>query len=608
MTPMLNAPMRKRIAQFKSKLEALPHSELPSDRFLKNNFYPFSNERGISSLIESIKATKPQTFEKNTIRVAVVISQSSIWSILKALQDHCDMIVFADINPYLITHTMRFHELLKYASNRQAFERGYQQIENDLLQDFDPSQATPNLAMRKETIGKDHFLYSDENFKEAQDAALKIPFAFTHVNLFHSKDRMKFFECFYRRKCAITFFNATNLYEWDAPVALAKLKSAEQWKPSLKLDSLFSHMSKYKPIIMFSTRENSEEECPLKAQLCSSFEEFWEINERAAQNFINERFPEVVLPDTPDLHTPMHAYGRYQSSISDIPRTPTGIVEYSYELHEEHQSSSAPHTPDIPRTPRAYEDDDEWYQMEEYQSSMPSTPGTPRTPKTPTIGSVDEEYDVEHEENELYDEQSISTPLTPGIPLSPTRGTAELGSQLYEGSVSSSGTPGISPISTKSASEEEYEETQSNNKQYEPTISHTSLDSPKTRQIQTPIAIPTTSLLCEEKLEAEKTLFSTPKTLSLFFKEDMHPISPSTSTFEALKPSCSSFFVEEDILLSHAKTTLPSTTQVSNKFLPSYEEHQKQASKIKIILKGGPSKESQKNPIRTEKSLKVASK
>ena len=241
-------------------------------------------------LFKTLKETEPEIFPKNTIRVAVLIGQSSFCSLLPKLSKHCDLIVFNDINPYLIQHTKKLLALLQISTSRQDFERRYEASKGNLFDDFEPSQATPDLAMRKLTLGEDHFLYSDSNFKASQKAALKLRFAFSHVNLFH-RDRKKFFELFHRRKCQITVFNATNLFEWSAKISLAHVKSEKQWKPNTVIKTIFAQMKKYHPMIMFSTRENAVESCALKTQFCLSSEEYFKINKLAAAKFLEEKFP-----------------------------------------------------------------------------------------------------------------------------------------------------------------------------------------------------------------------------------------------------------------------------------------------------------------------------
>lgn len=295
---MPRVSMKKRIDYFVQKLEALPYSKTPSDDFLRLNFYPFSNERGLDNILKTCREMCVDDFPANTIRVAVLIGQSSFCTLLSTLSRHCDLIVFNDINPYLIQHTRKLLALVQTSQNRIDFERQYKLIEKELLKDFYPSQTTPNLNMRKQTLGEDHFLFSDENFNACKKAATTLRFAFSHVNLFNRKDQKRFFELFHRRKCEITFFNATNLYEWAAKKPLAQLKSAKEWAPNNIVKSIFTHMKKYSPIVMFSTRENAIEACPLRSQLCFSSQDYFDINKRAADQFLQEKFRDFsAIPD-----------------------------------------------------------------------------------------------------------------------------------------------------------------------------------------------------------------------------------------------------------------------------------------------------------------------
>ncbi|MCS5712085.1 hypothetical protein [Candidatus Berkiella aquae] len=283
--------LKKRIKKFKNALEKIEHTELPSDKTLLNNFYPFSNERGINSLITLLKTKQPDTFEKNTIRVAVLIGQSSFCSILATLSSHCDLVVFNDINPYLQQHTKKLLWLLRNSSTREEFEIQYAEYKQKYVPHFTPCQVRPDLQMRKETLKENHFLFSDETFAAAREASFKLQFAFSYANLFHADNRKEFFQCFTRRKCAITFVNLTNLYEWDAKKSLALIEKKEEWQPKGELNFITHYMQKYTPIIMFSTRENAIESCPLVIKACFSFQHYFSFNQQAAQQFIDLKFP-----------------------------------------------------------------------------------------------------------------------------------------------------------------------------------------------------------------------------------------------------------------------------------------------------------------------------
>ncbi len=208
--------MRRRIKKLITCLESLPHSEISHLNNL--GFYPFSNEREFSTPFKILLKRKPDVFPHGTIRIAILIGESSFCSLLVALSGHCDLIVFTDINPRMIAHTRKLLSLLQTSEDRKDFEKRYNAVKTDLLPYFKSSEATPDLALRKITLGKYHFLYNDANFNDAKQASLKIKFAFCHVNLFHENDSMTFFKIFKERKLRRNQYAATRYLELRFPI------------------------------------------------------------------------------------------------------------------------------------------------------------------------------------------------------------------------------------------------------------------------------------------------------------------------------------------------------------------------------------------------------
>ncbi len=341
---------KKRINTLISKLETLIPEKLPSDGFFRTNFYPFSNERGISTPIGVLSNTQPAQVPQNTIRVAILVGQSSFCSLLAKLSEHCELAVFTDINPYFKQHTQKLQHLLQTTHNRNEFESQYKEYINGFSLSFKPSQVQPDLAMRKATLHSDHFLYSDQNFEAARLAARKLHFAFSEVNLFNASSRNGFFSCFTRRKCEITFINLTNLYEWDANISLAKVETKEQWRPKKQLKFIANKMTKYRPMIMFSTRENAIESCPLVMQMCFSFKDYFAISEQAAHAYLIARFPTLPVPmlvsasPTPELSAELEA--EEITSASEVRSAPQ-VISVNHMLNKYFQDEDKPYDEEL---------------------------------------------------------------------------------------------------------------------------------------------------------------------------------------------------------------------------------------------------------------------
>lgn len=344
---------KKRINTLISKLETLIPEKLPSDGFFRTNFYPFSNERGISTPIGVLSNTQPAQVPQNTIRVAILVGQSSFCSLLAKLSEHCELAVFTDVNPYFRQHTQKVQQLLQTTNSRNEFESQYAEYIKGFPLHFTPSQVQPDLAMRKATLQSDHFLYSDQNFEAAHLAAQKLHFAYSNVNLFNADSRKSFFSCFTRRKCEITFINLTNLYEWDANISLAKLKNKEQWHPKKQLKFITNLMTKYHPMIMFSTRENAVESCPLVMQVRFTFADYFRINEQAAHAYLMARFPTLPMLDfaspTPELSaqfevspTPEITPDSEISSVSEVPAAAPPVSSLNHMLQQYFQAENNP--------------------------------------------------------------------------------------------------------------------------------------------------------------------------------------------------------------------------------------------------------------------------
>ncbi len=292
---------KKRIESLTKELEAISFTPITDT----TNFYPFSNERGLEDPIESLAKITPQSFSKGTLRIAILIGQSSFCSILPELSRHCDLIIFNDLNPFLIQHVRLLLSQLQIAISPENFEERYFALRGNLFNDFKEDEVTPDLNMRKKTLGIFHFLHNPRRFAICQKAAQTMNFAFCHANLFSPADQKIFFDTLGKRKCRVTFFNATNLYEWDAKTPLAHIKNHEEWQPEHRLEKIFSSMNPC--ITMGSLRLNSGESCALKAMLFFSVASYFSANEINTQKYLKKQIAAAPWDPKPPI---VHDYKR----------------------------------------------------------------------------------------------------------------------------------------------------------------------------------------------------------------------------------------------------------------------------------------------------------
>jgi hypothetical protein len=148
--------------------------------------------------------------------------------------------------------------------------------------------------MRKEELKQFHFLSSQKRFEACQFAARNIHFAFCQTNLFFLEDRKAFFQCFNKRQTTkITFFNATNLHEWDAVKPLTKINNRNEWLPGHHVRDILEELNirGNTPILMASFRACVYETCALEVFLFFSSENYVRAYWKAIERYIQFTFP-----------------------------------------------------------------------------------------------------------------------------------------------------------------------------------------------------------------------------------------------------------------------------------------------------------------------------
>lgn len=271
----------------------------PKDKKHTNkDFYPFSNENSLQKVLSKLKNLNP--FRSKKIRVAIMVGQSSICSILPEIQAHCDVVLFADINPETMKHIKFLIDGLQAQSSRSKFKRYYQAQKKALAYlNFMPSEVTPDLGRRAETLGDDFFLASRKRYEACRDAAVKLQFGFSDINLFKSEEFANLTQLLETRNAEVSIFNATNLYEWDAKIPLARLKVTDKWEPQGKVTDVLHKISP--KWILHSVRKSRETPCDLRAKLSDNLGSYQRKNEKSVRAKLKDLHGDQAPKMYPDL-------------------------------------------------------------------------------------------------------------------------------------------------------------------------------------------------------------------------------------------------------------------------------------------------------------------
>lgn len=269
-----------RINSLIEAFEALGATPPQDKKHTNQDFYPFSNENSLQKVLSKLKNLNP--FRSKEIRVAIMVGQSSICSILPEIQSHCDVVLFADINPETMKHIKFLVNGLQTQSSRTKYKRYYQTQKKALAcLNFVSSEVTPDLDRRADTLGDNFFLASRKRYEACRDAAAKLHFGFSYINLFKSEEFANLSQLLATRNVEVSIFNATNLYEWDAKISLARLRVTDKWEPQGKVTEVLTSLNP--KLILHSVRKSRETPCDLRAKLSDNLESYQSKNEKSVR-------------------------------------------------------------------------------------------------------------------------------------------------------------------------------------------------------------------------------------------------------------------------------------------------------------------------------------
>lgn len=224
-----------------SSLEAqFPYTN-PKDTF---NFFPFSNESWqtkhesetiIAKLKRKIASLSAQ--QQEVPGAALVFGESNFLSLLDTLdQMQIKLVILADIEPGLMRHTQHLLHCIGKAKTRQEFLSWYCIDNPATLQEMTCInthgkrevgilsnsnllktllKSTPLFQKLKLSLGKEHFLFSEENFLRCKEVCAKLAFAHVQLDFLNKKECKKIASFLKEKNLQLKFVNITNIHDYD---------------------------------------------------------------------------------------------------------------------------------------------------------------------------------------------------------------------------------------------------------------------------------------------------------------------------------------------------------------------------------------------------------
>lgn len=191
-----------------------------------HKLFPFCNEYGFAEIIKILVRYKVDKSQKET--VSLVFGESNFLSLLPALSHFSDIVLLADVNPLLHRHRQFLLNCFMASSNPEEFESKYfvqgnpaigQHRPSNESWEFDPcfylSDLRENLNFTKASVGKHHFLHSQESFDNCKIALAKMTLLPIHFNVFDQPSCIQLNSLLHQYNAELNFCNFTNISEYD---------------------------------------------------------------------------------------------------------------------------------------------------------------------------------------------------------------------------------------------------------------------------------------------------------------------------------------------------------------------------------------------------------
>ncbi|VEB35400.1 Uncharacterised protein [Legionella sainthelensi] len=175
------------------------------------DLYSICNEHGWYSTINKIAAAKPYATKGS--KVALLVGESNLLSLLPEIGLHADVILCNDINSDLNRYTQFLVQCLAQSSTRKEFEEYYKKQENG--QYCNPLAYNINEEWKKladNWINEKHFLSSDARFALCKEQLSKLKIVWHNANLFNTFDCLELSKILKKYQAVITLINVNNLH------------------------------------------------------------------------------------------------------------------------------------------------------------------------------------------------------------------------------------------------------------------------------------------------------------------------------------------------------------------------------------------------------------
>ncbi len=228
--------------------------------------YVLSNEKKVDKIIECLRRQQAQLTNKK--RIAVIIGEGSVTSMLPELNDLCDAIILVDINYPVIEHNQRMIELLCHSKDREQFKSEYKKnfgvytyhmlTEDERRGDWG-TLGLKKLLGRAKDVGKEFFLSSEQRFLQCKNAAEQLEIIPLCINVFDLEQVNQLKQRLIDDNSIVSIVNVTNLYEWDANKNAINCYRKDEWQSNNNVSEMLNLLldNSVTPLILSSAYEKN---------------------------------------------------------------------------------------------------------------------------------------------------------------------------------------------------------------------------------------------------------------------------------------------------------------------------------------------------------------
>ncbi|CEG56574.1 hypothetical protein [Legionella fallonii] len=230
--------------------------------------YILSNEKKVDKIIECLRLQKSQSTNKK--RIAVIIGEGSVTSMLPELNGLCDAIILIDMNYPVIEHNQCMIELLCNSEDREQFKSEYKKnfgvytyhmLTADERRGDWGALGFKKLLGRSNDLGKEFFLSSEQRFLQCRNAAEQLEIVPLSINMFDLEQVRQLKQRLIDDNSTISIINVTNLYEWDANKNAINCYRKDEWQPNNNVSEMLNLLldNSVEPLILYSAYEKKDD-------------------------------------------------------------------------------------------------------------------------------------------------------------------------------------------------------------------------------------------------------------------------------------------------------------------------------------------------------------